>query len=170
MSYMYDENQNQTFKWIINIMKEKIFVDSDILNWNNKIRGIYGIFEIDKDSEKCLYVGRSINIYSRFFSKSNAHFAMLRRYIKGTYKKEPPEYIRQISTAIDAGNLIKVKILQKLPYIYDCYQFDVQRLASAENYFIDYYQSIGQCLYQIPDGSNTPENDWNSDYNKLKAK
>lgn len=68
-------NSNQTLKWINSLEDNKIIFDAGIID-GSKNRGIYGIFAIDiiKGTEYCAYVGRAVNIYSRFLIGKEAHF------------------------------------------------------------------------------------------------
>ena len=56
---------------------------------------------------------------------------------------------------------IEVYMGFEVPFIYDDYHKDMQRLASAENYHINKYQSIDQCLNQVPEGTKLTKNEWN---------
>lgn len=58
--------------WLI--LKKGILDDS-------KNRGIYGVFieEMKDRKEYCTYIGRSVNIYARFFVGKDAHFVRLRK-------------------------------------------------------------------------------------------
>lgn len=47
---------------------------------------------------------------------------------------------------------ILISLLEEVPYCFDNYYKDAQRLASAENYWIDKYQGMNQCLEQVPEG------------------
>lgn len=62
------ENKNLTYKWWKNTMADKIVIEKEILDWENPIRGIYGIFTRENEAVYCAYVGRANNIYNRFFS------------------------------------------------------------------------------------------------------
>lgn len=57
---------------------------------------------------------------------------------------------------------IEIRILEKVNYKFDNYNRDMQRIASRENYYIDKYQEVGQCLHQRPEGSFILESIWNS--------
>ena len=43
----------------------------------------------------------------------------------------------------------------------------MQRLASAENFYIDKYQELDQCLNQLPDGKNMKREIWDAQYELL---
>lgn len=55
-------NKNLTYKWWKNNMADKIVIEKEILDWENPIRGIYGIFTRENEDVYCAYVGRA-NIY-----------------------------------------------------------------------------------------------------------
>ena len=40
---------------------------------------------------------------------------------------------------------------------------DTQCMASRECHYIDYYQVLGQCLEQCPDGSNIRKDAWENE-------
>lgn len=50
--------------------------------------------------------------------------------------------------------------LEEVPYCFDNYYKDAQRLASAENYWIDKYQGMNQCLEQVPEGKRPSIDAW----------
>lgn len=152
-------NENITLKWLNTQMKDKIVVEEKILNYGNPIRGVYGLFIIDDTEEKCVYVGRASNIYSRMFCDDSSHLVELR--------KEICEKQELVNAMKNTKQKIKIKILAEVPCLYDNYNKDMQRLASIENYYIDYYQSLNQCLEQRPDGSNMKEKIWLIEYQKV---
>ena len=51
-------NRNLTYKWWKDKMANKIVIEKGILDWENPIRGIYGIFIREKEDVYCAYVGR----------------------------------------------------------------------------------------------------------------
>lgn len=155
-------NYNETIKWMKSIMENKIIVDEKILNYEKPIIGIYGIFVRNETKELCAYVGRSINIYSRMFKGDNAHLVKLR---KGICENSV------LNKAMENKNeKINVKVLEEVVFRYDSYCKDMQRLASRECYYIDYYQNMDQCLEQLPDGSNMEESDWLAMYEQNKER
>ncbi|MBX4266216.1 hypothetical protein [Clostridium estertheticum] len=148
-------NTNKSLAWSEN--QNKLFVEDRIKDASNQVRGIYGIFVKDKDKEEeCVYVGRSVSIYGRIFSQG--HMPNSRDEIT---KKRTSQ---RLLNAIDDENVekIEIRILEEVEFKFDNYYKDMQRLASAENYYIDLYQNKSQCLEQVPDGKNTSEKDWES--------
>ncbi|MBU5593149.1 hypothetical protein KQI89_15475 [Clostridium sp. MSJ-4] len=150
------ENNNTSLKWLHK--KTNIFLDERIEDTSNPVRGIYGIFIKDEnkrdENKSCVYVGRSKSVYGRMFDAKNGHVAMM---------KEKQHFIPKLNEARDHENIkVFIKILEEVPFEFDDYYKDMQRLASAENYHINKYQSINQCLNQVPEGRNTSKEDWES--------
>lgn len=146
-------NKNQTVEWVHHEMQDKIIVDEDILNYEKRLSGIYGIFITDKNNQEiCAYVGRSANIYRRFFSGVNAHLVKIRN---GECSNNAINKALQ-----NEEDKIVIKVLDSDVYQYDDYVLDMQRMASRECYYIDYYQQKNQCLEQLPDGSNMDKSKW----------
>lgn len=151
-------NNNETIKWINTVMKNKLFIDEEILNYEEPIIGIYGIFVKNDTEEICAYVGRSINIYHRMF-RGDGHFVKLRKGISDN---------SALRKAMQNKNeKIIVRVLDKVEFQYDTYCQDMQRLASRECHFIDKYQALNQCLEQLPDGSNMERSDWLNTYQRI---
>jgi hypothetical protein len=158
VAYYMSSNSNTTIKWV-NAMKNKIIIQQEIFDASNPIIGIYGIFiSIDKQ-ERCVYVGRSNNIYRRMFSGDDAHIVKLKKGIGEN---------KEINSAMQNQNAkIIVKVLETVRYDYENYNKDMQTLASRENHYIDIYQELGQCLEQRPDGSNMEYNIWETYKNEM---
>lgn len=56
-------NRNETFRWVIDEVKNKIKVSKEILTYQNPIRGVHGIFKcLDGKQDECIDVGRADNI------------------------------------------------------------------------------------------------------------
>ena len=60
----------------------------------------------------------------------------------------------------DPDASILIDVVESVPYYFDDYFKDVQRLASAENYWIDKYQGMDQCLEQVPEGKRPSMKAW----------
>lgn len=146
-------NLNQTLKWIDTLGDNKTIFENGII-MGTKNRGIYGIFVKDttKKTEYCAYIGRAVNIYSRFLSGEDAHFVKLK---KGKLKNS-----KIIEALNDKNKRIEVRVLENIKFNYEDYCKDTQYMASRECYYIDYYQALNQCLEQCPDGSNIRRNVW----------
>lgn len=121
-----------------------IVVDNSI---NECSRGIYGIFIIRNNQKNCAYVGKSEQVEERVKQhildiKSGSHYESI------------------VNAYNDSESTILFIILEKVPYYFDYYSKDAQRLASAENYWIDKYQAIDQCLEQVPEGRRPSVEAW----------
>ncbi len=147
------DNKNCTLKWITTLGSDKIVFEKGIID-GTKNRGIYGIFIIDNklQTEYCAYVGRAVNIYKRFLTGANAHFVKLR--------KERLKNDKVIDALKDKNKRIEVRVLEQITFNYENYNKDTQFMASRECYYIDHYQTLGQCLEQCPDGSNIEKDIW----------
>lgn len=122
-------------------------------NLNSCKRGIYGIFIIKDHEEYCAYIGRSEQLSVR----AKQHKISI----------EKKESIYSLNEAYANNLKIEIRLIQEVNYFYDNYYKDAQRLASAECYWIDYYQSLNQCLEQLPEGSRPSFNKW-QEQNKNK--
>ncbi|WP_017471449.1 hypothetical protein [Amphibacillus jilinensis] len=148
------ENKNTSVKWLQE--RTNIDLDKRIEDYKNPIRGIYGIFVKDENSVdkriRCVYVGRSVSIYERMFDSNGGHVAKI---------KEKRHFIEELNKASGQENIkVFVRILEEVPLVFDDYYKDMQRLASAENDHINKYQSINQCLNQVPEGNKMTKKDW----------
>ncbi|CAM2992521.1 hypothetical protein HAHI6034_10555 [Hathewaya histolytica] len=140
-------NKNKSLAWLDE--HKKITLDEAIKDVNNPVRGIYGIFVKDEEM-RCVYVGRTSSIYQRMFS-AEGHITKLMNENHTNL---------QLMAAVQSGKEIVIKILEKVPFKFDNYYKDMQRLASAENKYIDIYQEKNQCLEQVPEGTRISENEW----------
>ena len=135
-------NHNQNIQWADS---NNITYDPIIYTHGqevSEIRAVYCITKISKDHEEtCLYVGRSNSIYGRVFI-GDCHIARMRN---GTH-------IPSVQQAIQNKEHLHIKILELVPLLNDHPAKDAQRLASRENYWIDYYQNLNMCLEQYPEG------------------
>lgn len=146
-------NENHSIKWLQD--KLNIFIDERILDYHSIVRGIYGIFiECRSENKKCVYVGRSTSIYDRMFNSTDGHIAKMKR-------KE--HFISELNKASEDSEIkVFIEILEQVHFEFDDYNKDMQRLASAENYHIDRYQSRNQCLNQVPEGTKMTKEQWKS--------
>ena len=141
-------NRNETLKWIQD-QTNGIIVDERMKDSERRIRGVYGIFVSDGVEEKCVYVGKTDSFYSRMFV-GNGHIC---RLIRGNH------FIKELNTVLGLKKII-FKVLEEVPFLYDYYHKDIQRLATAENHYIDKYQSMNQSLNQVPEGTKVTEVEW----------
>lgn len=142
-------NKNETLKWVQEQVNNRVIVDERMKDTKGCTRGVYGIFVNDGIDEKCVYVGKTDNFYWRMF-KGSGHICRMR---KGNH------FIKELNNLTEASK-ITFKILKEVPFLYDDYHKDMQRLASAENYYIDKYQNMNQCLNQVPEGTKMTEDEW----------
>ena len=156
------ENRNQTYNWWKKEMTNKIVIAKEILDWENPIRGIYGIFIREKEDIYCAYVGRATNIYRRFFSSNGENPGHLVKIKDGNCTNKKVEQALKNEAAI-----IEIKVVEEVKCQYDDYYKDMQRLAFAEYYHISKYQELNQCLEQLPDGSNMDEKVWKVEHDKM---
>ena len=139
---------------LIEWSKNNLTVTPTIYDADSVIRGIYGIFVVDSD-KKCVYVGKSSNIHDRMFNCNNGHITKI---------KSKKHFI----DSLNSGKEIIIEVLEEVPYQFDDYYKDMQRLASRENYYIDAYQKNDQCLYQVPEGRHVSLKKWESWKNPKK--
>ena len=150
-------NKNQALSWInSDYLRDKFVIEQEIIS-KTKNRGIYGIFIYDRQrkEEYCAYIGRAVNIYKRFFAGEKAHFVKLR---KNEHKNQ-----KICEALIDINKSIHVRVLEEVKFSYENYNVDVQYMASRECFYIDKYQSLGQCLEQCPDGMNLKKSEWDKE-------
>lgn len=122
-----------------------IKISNEILNADNAIRGVYGIFSISNE-KKCIYIGRAFSILDRFLSY-DGHLAPF------IYGKEKEKLVpKLISEALEAGYIISIEILKRVKFDEQDYYKDMQKLASTECQLIDQYQKKDECLNQLPEG------------------
>ena len=147
------QNKNQTVEWCL--QQKYIKLDNRLLQFDPPVRGIYGIFIKDKGQEKCVYVGKAENLYNRMF-KSDGHIVNIKKGI---------HFNSQLKQALEQGQEIIIEVLKEVPYkkgdiSIEDYNRDMQNLASAEYYYIDFYQKMGECLWQLPEGKHLSFDEW----------
>lgn len=113
-------------------------------------RGIYGIFVCKDGESRCHYVGKSEAIKNR----AKRHEEKI--------KNKDLKHIQSLKKAFNDEQeaTILIKLLKEVPYRFDNYYKDAQRLASAENRWIDKFQKMEQCLEQVPEGKRPSEEKW----------
>ena len=147
------QNKNQTVEWCL--QQKYIKLDNRLLQFDPPVRGIYGIFIEDKGQKKCVYVGKAENLYNRMF-KSDGHIVNIKKGI---------HFNSQLKQALEQGQEIIIEVLKEVPYkkgdiSIEDYNRDMQNLASAEYYYIDFYQKMGECLWQLPEGKHLSFDEW----------
>ena len=139
-------------------LPEGILIDDGITRDN--IRGVYGIFSCDENNqnEHCYYIGRAADIRSRFFD-AGGHF---HNFIWSKSDKEITMKIVEnlIKDILKDKKQVKIKVIKEVPYEFDNYYRDMQRLAYEEYKVIEEYQNKNQALHQLPEGNWIKPNSW----------
>lgn len=142
----------------LKLLPEKILIDKKIINSN--IRGVYGIFSCDvyNKNEYCYYIGIAADIRSRFFD-AGGHF---HNFIWSKSDKEITMKIVEnlIKEILKDKKQVKIKVITEVPYEFDNYYRDMQRLAYEEYKVIEEYQNKNQALHQLPEGNWIKLNRW----------
>ena len=146
-------NKNQTLKWYTE--QSDIILDDALLQYAPPVRGIYGVFLGHNIPEFCVYVGKAENLYNRMFT-DDGHLVRIR---KGCHTNP------KLNEALEKGQKVFIRLLEEVPYEKgNCteadYNRDMQKLASAENKHIDFFQGRGECLWQLPEGKHLSYEDW----------
>jgi len=135
-------------------MKEKIEIDRQL---EEHKRGVYGIFIIScntESDEQCVYIGKSEQLKER----AKQHFNSLLN----------KTHISSLNNAMENDELrIEIRLIESVEYMFDNYYKDAQRLASRENFWIDNYQKMNQCLEQVPEGKRPSIEHWERLKNEL---
>lgn len=139
-------------------LPDEILIDKKIINSN--IRGVYGVFSYDENNqnEHCYYIGRAADIRSRFFD-AGGHF---HNFIWSESDKEITMKIVEnlIKDILKDKKQVKIKVIKEVPYEFDNYYRDMQRLAYEEYKVIEEYQNKNQALHQLPEGNWIKPNNW----------
>ncbi|HFU3716471.1 TPA: hypothetical protein ACGO5M_001881 [Streptococcus suis] len=142
----------------LELLPEEILIDKKIINSN--IRGVYGIFSCDVNNKNkyCYYIGRAADIRSRFFD-AGGHF---HNFIWSKSDKEITMKIVEniIKEILKDKKQVKIKVIKEVPYEFDNYYRDMQRLAYEEYKVIEEYQNKNQALHQLPEGKWIKLNRW----------
>lgn len=141
------------------MLPNSIRIDPLIIEKN--VRGVYGIFSNEEEKEICHYIGRAENIRRRFFDY-NGHLC---HYF---WNKDDNNKIvgRLINQILENGKIVKIKVIKEVPYIFDNYFRDMQRLAYEEYTIIEEFQKKKEALNQLPEGNWIKKEEWE----KLKPK
>ena len=139
-------------------LPEGILIDDCITRDN--IRGVYGIFSCDENNqnEYCYYIGRAADIRSRFFD-AGGHF---HNFIWSKSDKEITMKLveKLIKDILKDKKQVEIKVIKEVPYEFDNYYRDMQRLAYEEYKIIEEYQNRNQALHQLPEGNWIKLNRW----------
>lgn len=110
------------------------------------------------DEKVCFYIGKSTNIIERLLS-SNGHIHL---FFKESEKLVPSE----IKYYLDQNYEILVEI-EEVDYFDTDFSRASHRLSLAEITEIVKYQSMGQCLKQLPEGIGKGEMEyWENNYKR----
>lgn len=133
-----------------------ITIPSEILE--KDIVGVYNFFAILEDEKICFYIGKSTNIRERLLS-SNGHIHL---FFKESEKLVPSE----IKYYLGQNYEILVEI-EEVDYFDTDFSRASHRLSLAEITEIVKYQSMGQCLKQLPEGVGKGEREyWENNYKR----
>lgn len=133
-----------------------IAIPSEILY--KDIVGVYKFFATLEDEKICFYVGKSTNIRERLLS-SNGHIHL---FFKESEKLVPSE----IKYYLGQNYEILVEI-EEVDYSDTDFSRASHRLSLAEITEIVKYQSMGQCLKQLPEGIGEGEREyWENNYKR----
>ncbi len=137
--------------------KQRIYLPTKLLGKN--IVGVYGFFATKENERQCFYIGKATNMASRLLaSKGHVH-----NYLYGYFGKLVPDKIKHY---LNLGYDIEVEILDEIDYEDIYFSRAAHRLALAEIQQIVYYQKLGQCLEQRPEGVSSKEEEyWKRNYN-----
>ena len=142
----------------LELLPKEILIDEKIINSN--IRGVYEIFscDVDNKNENCYYIGRAADIRSRFFD-AGGHF---HNFIWSKSDKQITMKIVEnlIKDILKDKKQVKIKVIKEVPYEFDNYYRDMQRLAYEEYKVIEEYQNKNQALHQLPEGNWIKLNRW----------
>ena len=137
-----------------NAKMRNITIPSEILE--KDIVGVYKFFAILEDEKVCFYIGKSTNIRERLLS-SNGHIHL---FFKESEKLVPSE----VKYYLGQNYEILVEI-EEVDYFDTDFSRASHRLSLAEITGIVKYQSMGQCLKQLPEGIGKGEREyWENNY------
>ena len=149
MGMTYKEKLEKAKMWNITIPSE--ILEKDIV-------GVYKFFAILGDKKICFYIGKSTNIRERLLS-SNGHIHL---FFKESEKLVPSEIKYYLGQNYD----ILVEI-EDVDYFDTNFSRASHRLSLAEITEIVKYQSMGQCLKQLPEGIGEGEREyWENKYKR----
>lgn len=149
----------KTFKQKIDeARKHGIYIPTELVS-NVNIVGVYGFFAIKEDEEYCFYIGKATNMANRLLGSSKGHIYM---YLNKDFSKLVPQKIKEY---LNNRYKIEVRILDEIDYHDTSFSKAAHRLAFAELQRIVEYQKMGQCEFQMPEGSGIYERKyWEKNY------
>lgn len=133
---------------------------TESLRKKENIVGVYKFFRCKGNEEYCFYIGKSTNIVYRLLGSSSGHIYM---FLHDDFSKIVPSKIKEF---LAAGYKIRVDVCE-ISYYDTSFSKAAHRLALAELQEIVKYQEMGQCLFQVPEGVGTYEEQfWEENYKK----
>ena len=148
---IFRKKKRLSIKQKLEKLPEGILIDDVIISSN--IRGVYGIFSYDESKQKkyCHYIGRAADIRSRFFN-AGGHF---HNFIWDTSDNAMTMKIAEkiIKDILKNKKHVAIRVIKEVPYKFDNYYRDMQRLAYEEYKFTEEYQEKNEALHQLPEGN-----------------
>ena len=134
-----------------------ITIPSEILE--KDIVGLYKFFAILEDEKICFYIGKSTNIRGRLFSSSKGHIHLFFKESEDVVPSEIKYYLGQ--------NYDILVEIEEVDYFDTDFSRAAHRLSLAEITEIVKYQSLGQCLKQLPEAIGENERKyWENNYKR----
>ena len=112
-----------------------------------------------KKNNHCHYSGRAADIRCRFFD-AGGHF---HNFIWGnTSNKQVTMKLTEniIKDILKDGKLVEIEVIKEVPYQFDNYYRNMQRLAYEEYKVIEEYQVKNEALHQLPEGNWIKQCKW----------
>ena len=119
-----------------------------------------------KKNKHCHYIGRAADIRCRFFD-AGGHF---HNFIWGnTSNKQVTMKLTEniIKDILKDGKLVEIEVIKEVPYQFDNYYRNMQRLAYEEYKVIEEYQVKNEALHQLPEGNWIKQCKW-QELNNIK--
>ena len=147
-----------TDKEIVQAKEKNIYIPSEVLDGKD-IVGVYKIFAKKEGTQECLYVGKSVNVTKRLLGSDGHIYMYLNNNLQNLVPKKIDEYLKK-------GYKIEIEIIP-VDYSDTSFSRAVHRLALVEILEIVKYQAMGQCLEQLPEGTNPSyEAEWSKEFKK----
>lgn len=112
-----------------------------------------------KKNKHCHYIGKAADIRCRFFD-AGGHF---HNFIWGnTSNKQVTMKLTEniIKDILKDGKLVEIEVIKEVPYQFDNYYRNMQRLAYEEYKVIEEYQVKNEALHQLPEGNWIKQCKW----------
>jgi len=134
-----------------------ITIPSEILE--KDIVGVYKFFAILEDEKICFYIGKSTNIRERLLSSNGGHIHLFFKESENLVPSEIKYYLGQ--------NYEILVEIEEVDYFDTDFSRASHRLSLAEITEIVKYQSMGQCLKQLPEAIGKDERKyWENNYKR----